>query len=175
VALAERVAAWSVAPPERMEGLAWFRLPVAGERDTWPSAAFDAVLGGRAPRASGRAEALASSDAVGTWDVRVVATGEDELVDPCVRATWTGGRALATDGIGAAVSGEAGRAQWALAGTVRPGDAPRTLGWIRLAPGERIDAVDLVAGGGCAGDADARVGVRAGHDGRGDGERIAGR
>ena len=174
VALAARVAAWRAAPPPHMQGIAWFRLPVDGVRDTWPAAAFAAVREGRAPRADARAEALPSPDAPGTWDVRVVATGEDAWEAPCVRATWAGGRPVAADALRASVRHEAGVARWSVSDAVWPGEA-RWVGWIRLGPGERIDAVDVVAAGECAREADGRVGVWSALDGRGDGARRPGR
>jgi len=174
VSLAGRVAGWRAAPPPHMEGIAWFRLPVEGMLDTWPAAAFAAVRGGRSPRVGARAEAVPSRDHPGTWDVRVVATGEDVWDAPCVRATWAGGRAQAADALRATVRLDAGVARWSAPAPLWPGES-RWVGWIRLAPGERIDAVDVVAAGECDREPDDRLGLWSVHDGRTDGSSRPGR
>jgi hypothetical protein len=144
--LARIVAKLRAAPPAALEGVIWFRLPVPGDTGTWTDAAFDAVRAGRAPARSARAWVAPSDDeaAAGTLDVRIEADGEDEVETPCVRLLWGGGPPIAADAVGASVSAARGDARWSVLGALRPGDGPRTLGWIRLAPGERVDAVDVV-------------------------------
>jgi hypothetical protein len=144
--LAKRVQALREAPPAAFEGIAWFRLPVRGNADTWTDVAFEAVRAGRVPPRTARAWTTPSDEeaAPGTLDVHIEADGEDEVENPCVRVRWQGGPPLAADSIATGLSAADGDARWSFMGMVRPGDAPRTLGWIRLPPGVRVDAVEVL-------------------------------
>jgi hypothetical protein len=142
---------WSKQRPANMVGVAWFRLPVAGERDTLTPAAFNAVLAGRVPTSMvevGVAEATDQA-APGTLDVFVTATGEDEVMNPCVELTWDGHSPLAIDAVRGEPDSGSGWARFEVQGLVRPGDAPRPAGWIRLAPGEEVRDALFVGDGGC--------------------------
>jgi hypothetical protein len=143
--MAARVAGWQEDAPAAMEGIAWFRLPVAGDATTWPISALGAVREGRVPRVSATAEAVLSD---GAWDVVVRADGEDTLAAPCVTVRWSGGNLADADASRGRVRVAEAQAWWSLDGEVQPGEA-LTAGWFRLAPGARIDAVAVVDDVGC--------------------------
>ena len=47
--LAATVRRWTDTPPDGLGGLCWFRLPVPGDRGSWPAAAVDALRRGETP------------------------------------------------------------------------------------------------------------------------------
>ncbi len=145
-ALVDLLQGWSLRRPANMTGVVWFRLPVDGERDTLPRAAFEAVLGGRVPTATAEVTVAEATEeaAPGTLDVFVTATGEDEVMNPCVEVAWDGHSPVALDAVRGTPESEAGRAWFEVQGLVRPGDEPRPAGWIRLAPGEVVREATVV-------------------------------
>jgi hypothetical protein len=148
--IAGLVERWSAAPPEHLQGYAWFRLPVAGDDTTWPVTALAAVREGRAPRAGVRA---AANLVDGAWDVSITVDGEDTWRGGCVTVRWSGVAGADAEALDGRVTLADGQAWWTTYRAVRPGET-RTVGWIRLAAGGSIDAVQTV-------DDDAACGARA--------------
>jgi hypothetical protein len=149
--LVQLLEAWSRQPPAHMSGVAWFRLPVDGERDALTPAAFEAVVSGRVPSRTAEVQVVEATEeaAPGTLDIFVIATGEDDVVDPCVELAWEGHSPIAIDGVRGTPESEAGRAWFKVEGLLRPGDEPRIAGWIRLAPGEVVHEAHVVDARSC--------------------------
>jgi hypothetical protein len=149
--LVDLLEGWNQRRPANMTGVVWFRLPVDGERDTLPRAAFEAVLAGRVPTAVAEVTVVEATEeaAPGTLDVFVTATGEDEVMNPCVELAWDGHSPVALDAVRGEPSSDSGRAWFEVQGLVRPGDEPRPAGWIRLTPGEVVREAIVVDGHSC--------------------------
>lgn len=89
------LAAWRADAPAGLEGVDWFRLPVAGDAGTWSPATWEAVRAGRPPATLHRA--VVASVGPTTWEVVVEATGEDRVVAPRVELL---GDRLVGEGVG---------------------------------------------------------------------------
>lgn len=96
--LADLVRTWKRAPARWLQGLIWYRLPVASDRMNWPWATLAAVVQGRTPAA--RLQAQSRSDPSGLVDIVLVNTGELEAEVPSrIRLTWTQARVQAADAL----------------------------------------------------------------------------
>lgn len=83
-------------PPHRMLGIAWFRLPVAGDTLNWPWETLAAVREGRLPREGLRVELRSPSP--GLHELWIVNSGETAPVVPLsVTYSWANGAPLAQD------------------------------------------------------------------------------
>lgn len=145
-ALAELVREWTVTPPAHCEGLIWYRLPVATDRNNWPWATLLAVMQGREPRTSFQARINGRPPGPGPVqlaDLSVFNDGEiDEAPAVTVVATWsTGARAIADALPGWTVRVEAGQALFLPGNPISPRLPPgasRAMGWLRLEPAATI-------------------------------------
>jgi hypothetical protein len=96
VEMADLVAALTRDRPENLVGLIWYRMPVAGDRLNWPWPTLRAVMEGRHPFSSLRAEAVRSQS--GLVDIELVNDGElAEIPDVLVSINWAESRLLAYD------------------------------------------------------------------------------
>ncbi len=130
-ALAAQLQAWSADRPAGLGGLCWFRLPVAGDRGTWPDAALDRLRAGEVPQGAVAVQ-LVDEGAAG---LLLVAQGEGDLPAPLPELrvsgpglrpgdAWRGGR-WSVDGEGIRWSPLVGDELW-------PGETAR-LGWVHAA------------------------------------------
>ncbi len=115
-------------PPDRLSGLVWFRLPVAGDARAWGMATLRDVAAGRQP--DGRALALTRRGRVaGASDILVVNAGTDDVVLP--RHITLPQDCVAADGLGQYVL-EPGRLSLLGAGLLG-GRTSVLAGWMRCA------------------------------------------
>lgn len=151
--LAALIRAWSEARPASMQGVIWFRLPVATDRQNWPRATLEAVMDGREPRRKLRAQALA--DGSGLFDVVITNTGESRAALGSVLVRWEGSLEAADVLRGGRWQGgeQCGRMEPAAA-VLAPGQSA-AIGWVRILGTGVISAdvmdpsaVDLAACGG---------------------------
>lgn len=135
--IAPLVVAWAQDRPAALDGLRWFRLPVAGDPDTWTAAALDRVRAGLIPTQRLGVEVRAGAGP-GLFVLRLESQGEDAAPLPPLRVEAGGAgldRPLPVD-LGADYAEDPGGG----------GDAlrlrPRGAAW--LAPGAALELV-LVA------------------------------
>jgi hypothetical protein len=132
--LAELVRGWTRGRPRELSGILWYRLPVEGDRMNWSAPAFRAVLAGRTPRGSARAEVREPEP--GLVEIDLVGAGDGEAPAPAsVSVGWRGEAFLAANGLAGyrAVPGAHGlRLQGPGAVRLRPGER-RTVAWLRFA------------------------------------------
>ena len=96
VAMADLVAALTKDRPENLTGLIWYRMPVETDTLNWPWETLKAVMEGRAPVSSIRAEVVKKEE--GLVDIELVNDGEtDELPNIFISISWGSGRPLAFD------------------------------------------------------------------------------
>lgn len=136
-ALAALVRDWTADRPEELEGVIWYRLPVAGDRLNWPWPAFDAVRAGRPPRRELRAQPRTSEP--GLVEIDLVNTGEAEMGWPVrVDLSWNEGELLAADGLAGYQVLRTGPRTLRLERSTTPWDRPlrpgerRRVGWVRF-------------------------------------------
>ncbi|NBC11587.1 MAG: DUF3142 domain-containing protein [Planctomycetes bacterium] len=125
-AMAALVQGWSADRPMLMDGLVWFRLPVADDQLNWPWPTLDAVLDGREPKRSQVAESRRVEP--GLIEIVLHNDGEADLPWPeRVRVDWPGASPIARDGL-------AGY-RWVEPGRLSRAAAPA---WERFGPGQQI-------------------------------------
>lgn len=137
-ALAGLVRGWTADRPEELQGVIWYRLPVAGDRLNWPWPTFEAVRSGRPPRRDLRTQPRHAGP--GLVEIDLVNAGEAEMGWPVrVDFSWEEGELLAADGLAGyrvlrtgprALRLERSTTPWDRA--LRPGER-RTVGWARFA------------------------------------------
>jgi hypothetical protein len=122
----------TASPPPHCRGIAWFRMPVAGEDLNWHPSTLAAVMKGKAPQLDIHAELKESE---GRWECWLSNHG---TADPWGRGThfrvrWTEGYPLAMQGLGGFEVAREGRlAQWS-GPAPRVGSPPQLVGWMRFA------------------------------------------
>jgi hypothetical protein len=143
--IAGLVSEWRRKRPRGMQGILWYRIPVATDVRNWRWPTLAAVMAGRAPLH--HVEAVCEGD--NPVDVSLVNSGEAEERGPrTVTLTWSGARAAAWDALpGWSVAVGEGSAVFSTipgAGLrLSPADR-RSIGWIRydkvVAPQWQVDA-----------------------------------
>jgi len=150
-AMAALVAGWERVGgrPVHMQGLVWFRLPVASDTMNWPPATLAAVIEGRAPRE--RVVVRLERPEPLLVEVWLANEGEADAAPPgVVRLTWDG-RPVASDGLhGFRVrsTAEGGALTPGETGALRPGSRHR-VAWLRftsVGAAASVAAVAAVAG-----------------------------
>lgn len=123
-------------PPPHCEGIAWFRLPIAGDELAWSWPTLRAVLRGEIPRA--RLALLASPAASSVLELILTNTGDAAAEPAAFRLEWRDARALAADGLAGWQVERAGPTTLLVRppphgsnGLLRPGQTLR-VGWLRL-------------------------------------------
>lgn len=123
-------------PPPHCEGIAWFRLPIAGDELAWSWPTLRAVLRGEIPRA--RLALLASPAASGVLELTLTNTGDAAAEPAAFRLEWRDALALAADGLAGWQVERAGPTTLLVRppphgsnGLLRPGQTLR-VGWLRL-------------------------------------------
>jgi len=96
IEMADLVSALTRDRPENLVGLIWYRMPVASDRLNWPWPTLRAVMEGRHPLSSLRAEPVHSQS--GLVDIELVNDGElAEISDVLISINWAESRLLAYD------------------------------------------------------------------------------
>ena len=134
-AMAALVREWTTRRPRAMQGLIWYRLPVAGDRLNWPWTTLAEVMEGRTPQTRFKLELREPQP--GLVETELVNTGGTVFGGP-VRAVvrWREARLLAADGLGGVTLEQTEPRKVVMTTTkdfarLDPG-AKRTLGWLRL-------------------------------------------
>lgn len=123
------VAAWTLDRPAEMVGIAWFRLPVPGDRQnlSWP--ALSAILQGREPIPEISLERTEPEPGLVEWTV--ANSGEGDAPWPIVPAPR--GDDIGRDGMSGYIADDSGfRPGPGLVGTRLLAGESRKIGWIRL-------------------------------------------
>jgi hypothetical protein len=135
LAMATLVQRWTTGRSRSLNGIIWYRLPVAGERFNWPWATLAEVMNGKAPHTSAKVEIREPQP--GLVEADLINTGQTDFNQPVrVVLHWKDARLLASDGLQGIEVTEAGSNRIVFVNTpefarLPPGER-RTLGWIRL-------------------------------------------
>jgi hypothetical protein len=134
-ALADLARGWHANPPDNCLGLAWFRLPVEGDRHNLPWRAFASLLKGDAPNTSFTAEMRQPES--GLYELWLSNTGDYAPSEPVsCEVRWKNDAVLAYDIIG----GYKGRGAFGQNFVQVQGPAPeanvppKVVGWFRVRP-----------------------------------------
>ncbi|PRQ03018.1 hypothetical protein ENSA5_19570 [Enhygromyxa salina] len=140
-ALAELIAGWTADRPAALEGVVWFRLPVAGDRLAWSWPTLSAVIAGRAPSRQLRLDACALAGEPGVVELHLVNEGEaGAWVDAPLRVPLPE-RPLAADALDGFALGRSGAAALELEprAQVRVGTGERRpVAWLRFSEGRTL-------------------------------------
>jgi hypothetical protein len=133
--IAALVQRWTTNHPQTLQGIIWYRLPVATDRLNWRWRTLAAVMQGRNPSPELRAQAR--SPQPGLVEIDLLNQGEDSYAKRVQLAVrWQGARAIASDALAGFEMAEPGPQQLTLKSspTLAPLHAGqrRTIGWIRL-------------------------------------------
>jgi hypothetical protein len=126
---------WTKSRPEEMRGLIWYRLPTADDARNWPWETLRAVMAGRVPRASVRAEIREPKPLL--HEIDVVNTGEAEVPIPSpLHIRWDSDTLMAADAIAGTRLFPSGPREARLEApdtvrALRPGER-RTVAWLRF-------------------------------------------
>lgn len=132
--IAGLVRGWQADRPAMLQGIIWFRLPVAGDVRNWAWPTLDAVRQGIEPKADVRVRAVTTGGLVElTAENRGDADGE---LPEVTTLRWQGASLVASDAtLDLAVTSDADRAQFVNtthhSATLPPG-AHQALGWLRF-------------------------------------------
>ncbi len=86
--------------PAALTGLAWYRLPVQGERLNWPWPALASVMQGKVPAARVNLETVPSPGDPALLHLTVRNTGDDDAFSaPVISLNWAGTRRVAADAL----------------------------------------------------------------------------
>ncbi len=97
-AMAQLVQGWQRARPAAMQGLLWYRLPVAGDRLNWQWATLAAVMTGTVPLAEPRLEVTYPEPELA--EITLANAGLADLPPPArVQVVWGSGEVLGADGL----------------------------------------------------------------------------
>ena len=134
-AMADLVRAWNGARPRTMQGVIWYRLPVAGEHLNWHWPTLAAVMGGTAPRADVQGQARHPTPALVEIDL-VNKGAADGPLPPQVTVQWHDAQLLAADGLQGFETAETGphsfRFQSRDGGSRLRAGERRNIGWVRF-------------------------------------------
>lgn len=136
--MAALVNGWTRRRPTMLQGVCWYRLPVASDSLNWGWKTLAAVMNGRAPQSALRVSASESQPS----EIVLINEGEmDEPLPPTIEARWENATLVAADALeGYSLTRTDDRAAAVFtrnnAGAVfrlRPG-ARRSVGWLRCEP-----------------------------------------
>lgn len=140
-ALVALVREWRDLRPAGLQGILWYRLPVATDQRNWRWPTFAAVIEGRSPMH----HLAAKTEGVNPVDLSVVNDGEgnEDLGKIRVKTAWKGPPPVASEALpGWGVSLEAGAAIFQFsgpAGSLPPGGR-RSIGWLRFENPPQVSA-----------------------------------
>ena len=148
--LARLVRGWQARRPAALQGVIWYRLPVAGERLNWTARTLWAVAAGRVPAGALKLRFETGGDG-GSYNLRLYNDGEADAQLPALITVRCAGEPLAADGVGGFVLAETENSLQEIVFTPRiqgEGEATRTLppetglvfGWVRLATADRTSS-----------------------------------
>jgi hypothetical protein len=132
-------------PPPLLLGIAWFRLPVEGDRLNWSWPLLEKVMKGQAPKLDVRAEVRSPSSNL--HEVWVTNQGLFCPTEPIhIRVDWTNGTLVAHDALAEFRVDPVLEAAGHLVGKAPGPGEERMAAWFRLAPAEGEKAPALHAG-----------------------------
>lgn len=138
-AMARLVRTWTGDRPGMMEGVIWYRLPVAGDRLNWRWSTYESVMAGREPEP--RLSVVPNFPEPGLVEIRLRNEGTADWRGPVsVQARWTGsgpghgGRLVGSDGIRgfSVLSAVPGHVLFTNAICRLPAGEGNLIGWVRL-------------------------------------------
>ncbi len=134
-AVAGLVRAVTLERPAELIGLAWFRLPVVGDRLAWSMPTWRAVTRGEVPPSVARAHVRAI--APGLAEIDVVNPGPiDHVLDRGVHVRWSAAPPVAADGLHGfawrSANDEGHLVPDDPSAAIVPAGQRRTIGWIRM-------------------------------------------
>jgi hypothetical protein len=145
VQLANFVHEISARPPNNLEAIIWYRLPVADDRLNWSWPTLRSVMAGRVP-AAGRLEVSLVSSAPALYDIRLTNAGETAIdTAAAITLSWSGAAYVAADTLAdASLLAHSDSSLALLAGStsqsrLQPGQF-RTIGWLRLSREAHVHA-----------------------------------
>ena len=133
--MAQLLASWSSKRPPALQGVIWYRLPVAGDVLNWRWPTFNAMVEARLPRKSVRAKAHRVE--AGLIEISLVNDGELDLSSRlAVQTRWHSARLIAGDGLGGfeLTGQEVSAARFEIRsgpGRLSAGEE-QVIGWLRL-------------------------------------------
>lgn len=98
-ALAELVQTWQKDRPALLQGLIWYRLPVAGDRLNWKPATFASVVAGKSPRSDVQVECKYPEPALAEIFLRNQGDADFAMTHGHITIEWSGGQLLAVDAL----------------------------------------------------------------------------
>ena len=151
-AMADLIAGWQRRRPSALQGVIWYRLPVAGDRLNWQPRTLWAVMAGRHPQPKLTLK-FARESINGPWELRLGNEGEADAALPAEVTVHCASAPMAADGVGGFELEQNGGAlkelmfaprhtQAASARTL-PAGRSIAIGWVRLA--DRIPAEPMEA------------------------------
>jgi hypothetical protein len=149
--LAGLVRHWSAKSPRALQGIIWYRLPVATDTLNWPWATLEPVMAGKGPRPELRVEV--SKPEAGLVELSLVNHGTRRSQLRPVSVRWAETRLVAADALqGFQVVELAGSALgfYPTAETSRALLAPgkkRTVGWLRFSKEQEVQVEFLESNG----------------------------
>jgi hypothetical protein len=127
------VSGWTTNRPAALQGIIWYRLPVATDRLNWSWPTLAAVMQGRSPSAVLRA--LAQTPEPDLAQIDLLNEGEDAYTKPVqLVVSWQGARLVAADALGGFELIENGNERLtfkSVTTTIAPGQR-QSIGWVRL-------------------------------------------
>ncbi|HWN42994.1 MAG TPA: DUF3142 domain-containing protein, partial [Thermoanaerobaculia bacterium] len=134
-AMAGLVRRWTADRPAELEGLVWYRLPVASDTSNWARATLKAVMAGRVPRREIRTAFRRPSPALVEIDILNIGEAEVPLPSP-VDLRWDSDTLIAADALFGYRLRRSGPREARLESpepirALRPGDR-RTIAWLRF-------------------------------------------
>ena len=140
--LAQLVQLWSTNRPAPLRGVIWYRLPVAGDNLNWRWPTLGAIMAGRLPRESYRAEPHRVEP--GLVEISLVNGGELDISSRlAVRVRWQNTRLVAGDGLRGFALVEGGSSTVTFQTRTEPCRVPagekQVIGWLRLSQDREVE------------------------------------
>jgi Protein of unknown function (DUF3142) len=141
VELAGLVQLWATNRPAALRGVIWYRLPVADDTLNWRWPTLDAIMRGRFPRESFRAEPRRVEH--GLVEISLVNNGELDISSRlAVRVRWQNARWVAGDGLRGFEWVDGGPSAVTIRTKTGPCRLPagerRVIGWLRLSEDREV-------------------------------------
>jgi hypothetical protein len=133
VAIAGLVRMWTRDRPEALNGIIWYRLPIAGDKLNWSWPTLTSVMAGRTPTFRLREELRKPQP--GLVEIDLLNAGDGDYEGPIqMKVRWSGARLIASDGWFGVENLDAGPdALRFQARKLRlPAGDRRSIGWLRL-------------------------------------------
>ncbi len=141
IELAELVQRWAARRPAGMRGVIWYRLPVSGDSLNWRWPTLGAIVAGRSPRESFRAEPRRVEP--GLVEINLVNDGELDISSRlAIKVRWRNARLVAGDGLRGFEWVDGGPSTVKFQTMTQPCGLPagerQAVGWLRLSEDREV-------------------------------------